>query len=267
MIFIIANIPVVYYITLMKIFSFVRFVIITGLLIFIFPLAAFPGDWSVTPIRLDLGRDAKSGVINVSNDAPEKLSVQMKAKEWSQDAAGKDQYTDTEDLIFFPKIMVIDKKEGRVIRVGIKSLAAAREKTYRLFVEEIPEPKNAVGASVAIAIKFGVPIFVKPLKEEVKGEIGKIALLGGVLSTEVKNTGTVHFRINSVNIKGKNSNGEETIKTELNGWYLLSGASRTYTTSFPKDVCAKTAKAEIEVKTDNFSLNGKLDVDKAMCSP
>jgi fimbrial chaperone protein len=251
----------------MKIFSFVKFLIIMGLLFIFFPLAAFPGDWSVTPIRLDLGRDAKSGVINVSNDAPEKLSVQMTAKEWSQDAAGKDQYTDTADLIFFPKIMVIDKKESRVIRVGIKSLAAAREKTYRLFVEEIPEPKNAEGASVAIAVKFGVPIFVKPLEKVEKGEIGTIALIGGVLSTEVKNTGTVHFRINSVNIKGKNSKGEETIKTELKGWYLLSGASRTYTTTFPKDVCAKTAKAEIEVKTENFSLNGKLDVDKAMCSP
>ena len=175
--------------------------------------------------------------------------------------AGTDKY----DAI--PKIMTIDKKEDRIIRAGIKALAVAREKTYRLFIEEIPEPKKAEGASVAIAIKFGVPIFVKPLKEVEKGEIGKVGLQGGVLNATVSNTGTVHFRINSVNIQGKNSKGEETYKTELAGWYLLSGASRIYTASFPKEACDKTAKVEVEVKTDKFLLNGKLDVDKTMCSP
>ena len=111
----------------------------------------------MTPIRLDLGKDAKSSVITVTNEAEEKLNVQMKAMEWSQDADGKDVYTDTSDIIFFPKIMTIEKKEDRIIRVGIKALAVLREKTYRLFVEEIPEPKKAQGTSVAIAIRFGVP--------------------------------------------------------------------------------------------------------------
>jgi fimbrial chaperone protein len=221
----------------------------------------------VTPIRLDFGREVKSGVITVTNDASEKLNVQMKAMEWTQDAEGKDVYTDTTDIIFFPKIMTIDKKEDRIIRAGIKAPAVVREKTYRLFIEEIPEPKKAEGASVAIAIKFGVPIFVKPLKAEEKGEIGKIGLLGGALNATVSNTGTVHFRIDSVTIQGKNSKGEETYKTEIAGWYLLSGTSRIYTASLPKEACDKTAKMEVEVKTDKLLLTGKLDVDKTMCSP
>lgn len=252
----------------MKIFSFKKAVLHAVLLAAVsFPLDVFPGDWRVTPIRLDFGREVKSGVITVTNDASEKLNVQMKAMEWTQDAEGKDVYTDTTDIIFFPKIMTIDKKEDRIIRAGIKAPAVVREKTYRLFIEEIPEPKKAEGASVAIAIKFGVPIFVKPLKAEEKGEIGKIGLLGGALNATVSNTGTVHFRIDSVAIQGKNSKGEETYKTELAGWYLLSGTSRIYTASLPKEACDKTAKVEVEVKTDKLLLNGKLDVDKTMCSP
>jgi len=243
------------------------FMVSVFLMIGLNPGPAFSGDWRVTPIRLDLGKDTKSGVITLTNEAQGKLNVQMKAMEWSQDADGKDQYIDTSDIIFFPKIMTVEKNEDRIIRVGIKIPAVAKEKTYRLFVEEIPEPRKSEGASVAIAINFGVPIFVKPVKEEEKAEIAKIELKKDVLSTVVKNTGNVHFRINAVSIKGKNGKGEETFKTELGGWYLLNGAVRTYTASLPKEACGNTATMEVEVKTDNFSLNGRLDVDKAMCSP
>jgi fimbrial chaperone protein len=253
--------------TEMKTKIHIKLILVACVLVIILPCNAFSGDWRVTPIRLDLGKDAKSSVITVTNEAEEKLNVQMKAMEWSQDADGKDVYTDTSDIIFFPKIMTIEKKEDRIIRVGIKALAVLREKTYRLFVEEIPEPKKAQGTSVAIAIRFGVPIFVIPVKEEEKGEIGKIELSKGVLSAVVKNTGNQHFRINSINVKGKNTKGEEVFATELSGWYLLTGVARTYSTILQKEACDKTAKVEVEVKTEKFTLNGKLDVDKAMCSP
>lgn len=231
------------------------------------PRAASCGEWRVTPIRLDLGRDAKTGVITVSNDADAKLQVQMKAMQWSQDVEGKDVYTESSDLIFFPKIMIFEKKEEKILRAGIKIPAAAKEKTYRLFIEEIPEPRKGEGANIAIAIKFGVPIFVKPLKEEPKGEIEKPGISKGAVGMIVKNSGNVHFRIESITVKGKDLKGDEKFSKELSGWYLLSGVSRSYTTTIPQDVCAAVAKVSIEVKTDKFTLNGNLDADKTMCLP
>jgi fimbrial chaperone protein len=232
------------------------------------PLSSFAGEWRVTPISLDLGKDAKSGVITVSNDAAERLNVQMKAMEWTQDAEGKDVYSETADIIFFPKIMTIEKKEERIIRVGIKIPALTREKTYRLYVEEIPETKKKSEATaVAIAIRFGVPIFVKPLKDEEKGEISALSLSKGVLTAVVKNTGTSHFRITTVSIKGKNGKGEQSFATELPGWYLLSGSTRSHSTSVAREACRNTARIEAEVRTTTISFSGKFDVDKAMCSP
>jgi fimbrial chaperone protein len=228
---------------------------------------AHAGEWRVTPIRLDLGRDARTGVITVANDADSKLQVQMQAFQWSQDVEGKDVYTESNDIIFFPKIMIFEKKEEKILRTGIKIPAVAKEKTYRLFIEEIPEPRKSEGANVAIAIKFGVPIFVTPLKEEPKGEIEKPGMSKGAVKIIVKNSGNVHFRIESITVKGKDLKGEEKISKELSGWYLLSGASRSYTTTIPQDVCETLAKVSIEVKTDKFTLNGNLDADKTMCLP
>jgi fimbrial chaperone protein len=234
---------------------------------FVIPSVAFSGEFRVTPIRLDFDRGTKTGVITVVNEGGDKLNVQMRAFEWTQNAEGKDQYTETNDIIFFPRIMSLEKSEEKILRAGIKIPATTKEKTYRLFIEEIPEPKKAEGVNVAIAIRFGVPIFVKPLKEEVKGEIEKVGLSKGVLDAFVKNVGNSHLIINSVDIKGKNAKGEEIFSKELSGWYLLSGVSRRYTTSIPQEVCRALSRLDIEVKTDRFKLNGKLDVDQAMCNP
>jgi fimbrial chaperone protein len=250
-----------------KVFSFLNWGMVGAVLIPLIPCAAYPGEFRVTPIRLDFDRGSKSGVITVINEGEEKLHVQMKALEWTQDAEGKDQYAETKDILFFPRMMTLEKKEERILRAGIRIPATAREKTYRLFIEEIPGPRKAEGVNVAIAIRFGVPIFVKPLKEEAKGAIEKIELSKGILNVRVKNAGNVHFIINSVSIKGKNVKGEEVFSKELSGWYLLNDVSRVYTTSILGEACKNIAKLEVEIKTNRFSLSGKQDVVQGMCLP
>lgn len=233
-----------------------------------FQSTALAGLFSVTPIKLVFGKDAKSGIVMVTNDGDDPLQVQMKAFEWTQDAEGKDQYKETEEIIFFPKIMMLKKGETRSLRTGIKIPASVREKTYRLFIEEIPGPKKEQsGAQVQIAIRFGVPIFVIPVKEELSGKIEDLALVKGVLNMVIKNTGNTHFIINFINIKGRDAKGAEIFSNELSGWYLLHSVSRSYKTDIPQEPCQNLSKIEVEVKTDQLSLNGKLDVDKTMCLP
>lgn len=229
---------------------------------------AYSSEWRVAPIRLDFDKGTKSGVITVSNDSSEKVHLQIKAAEWIQDAEGKDKYSDTSDLVYFPKIMILDKNEEKVLRTGIKASSVEKEKTYRLFIEEIPQPSKAEGASVAVAIRFGVPIFIKPEKEEARGEVEKIEMSKGVLKAVVKNSGNVHLMIVSINIKGNNKEGNEVYSRELSGWYLLNGSSRTYSTDIPQDKCMELEKVSIEVRTkEEINFNGKLDVDKEMCQP
>jgi hypothetical protein len=106
---------------------------------------------------------------------------------------------------------------------------------------------------------------VKPLKAEPKGEIQKIELLKGLASATVKNTGNIHFMINTVSIKGRNDKGEEIFATDVNGWYLLSDLSRIYSTEVPREICRDLASIDVQVVTDKLTLNGKADVDTAMC--
>lgn len=231
------------------------------------PTAARGGEWRVSPIRLDLGREAKTGVLKVMNDAEERLQLQVAAYEWTQDTEGKDRYEESGDLVYYPKIMTLGGKEERILRAGIRVPATGQEKAYRLFIEEIPQPRKPAGASVAIAVRFGVPIFVKPLKEEPKAEIGPVAMDNGTVSARVRNAGNAHFVIRAVVVTGKNSGGESIFSREINGWYLLPGASRSYAATIPPDVCPGVATVDVEVRTDKSTVAGRLDADRSMCPP
>ena len=244
-----------------------------GALVFLlvfYPAAAFSGQWRVAPARVFLDREARSSVITIVNEGEEKVNLQCKAMEWTQDPEGKDVYNESKELVFFPRILMVDKGEQRIIRAGIKAPATAREKTYRLFIEEIPQPKkgSSDSAQLTIAIRFGVPFFVKPLKEEAAGELTGLGMAKGIVSASVRNTGNTHFRIIEISLKGKDGKGEETFASKLDGWYLLAGADRIYSSPIPAGKCDTTKQIDITVTTDTkIILNGRLDVEKGHCLP
>ncbi len=221
------------------------------------------GNFAVSPIRIDFDRNTKTGVIAITNDDDDKLQLQMKAFEWTQDADGKDKYEETDDLIFFPKIATVEKGEQRLLRTSYKIPATDKQKTYRLFIEEIPGPQKtpAKGAQIAVAVRFGVPVFLKPLKEEVKGVVTSVHYADGKLNVTVSNPGNTHFFINALQLKS----GEK-VSDEQKGWYLLSGASRTYRFAMSKEACSALGKLDILVKTDILEFNHATDANVA-CAP
>src|SRR4051812_3587352 len=84
------------------------------------PAVAAAGEFTVNPILLELGAAARSGAITVRNDGKVPLSFQLQAMEWAQDTGGKDQYLETRDLIFYPKILTIEPGKEGLVRVGTR---------------------------------------------------------------------------------------------------------------------------------------------------
>lgn len=230
--------------------------------------SAWAGDFSVNPIRLELGAAARSGVISIKNDSPEPLSFQLQAMTWTQDATGKDQYADTQALVFFPKIMTIAPGEEGLIRVGSKNAVVPSEKTYRLFIEEMPgaTPKTAAnGTQINVLIRFGAPVFITPLKPEDALDIERLDIRQGLLTLAVKNTGNRHQMVQGIALKGSDASGSEVYRLTLADRYLLTGTAKSYSTVIEAGQCAKIASLAVEFKTDRLSVTRQLDVTRAMC--
>lgn len=242
-------------------------VVVAAALWLALPASSFGGEWRVSPIKLYFGKDVKSGVVTVINEGTDQIHLQIKAMEWTQDGEGKDVYTETNDIVFFPKMMVLKGKEERVVRAGVRSTGLPKERTYRLFIEEIPEPKAGGGANITVAIKFGVPLFVGPLKEEQRGAVERAAMEKGVVTFRVANTGTVHMVLDAVTVAGRSRSGDEVFTKELGGWYVLHGASRPYSVTIPQEACKKIDVIEVSARGGALILKGALNVRENMCQP
>jgi len=236
--------------------------------IFLTCAQALAGEFAVNPVRLELGTAARSAAITVTNEGNEKLSFQLQALEWSQDAAGKDQYKDTSDLIFFPKLMSVEPGQEAIVRVGLKLPSAGTERTYRLFIEELPGPRKApqgAGAQINFLIRFGVPIFAAPVKPQDGLAIERFELKNGVIELAASNTGNRHQVVKGVHLKGTDSAGNAVFALDIADRYLLSGTRKSYTSSLTAEQCRRIAILAVEFKTDKLSEMRSLDVARAMC--
>ncbi|HEV2008604.1 MAG TPA: fimbria/pilus periplasmic chaperone [Burkholderiales bacterium] len=228
------------------------------------PAASIAGLFSISPIRLDLNRQNKTDSITISNDEPErKIEMQAKLVEWTQDAKGNDVYVESNDLVFFPRIFSVDKQDQRVVRVGLKVPAAATEKSYRLFVEELPPPPDPdkKGAQILFVLRFGVPIFVRPDTEQLAGSIEGVEFAPAAAMVVIRNTGNQNFQIQSLSVKSQAG-----YEKEIVGGYVLAGATKHVAAPFPADMCAKIGKLQIIMKTDRIgTIERTFDWDASRC--
>lgn len=234
---------------------------------FLLALATAPahsGGFGVSPIRLDFDAAVKTGAITVSNDDTVRLSFQMKLFEWSQDKKGKDQYRESDDLIFFPQLMTLKPKDKRIIRVGTKGPPGGTERTYRLFIEELPDSgaERPKGAQIAVKLRFGVPLFVAPIKPQLAGAIEDAKLAKGEIRLQVRNSGNQHFRFEAITA---HAGGAALGQAE--GWYLLAGATRDYKIKVDHQACAKAGKMEIALAAGSLNLKQELEATPALCHP
>ncbi len=236
-------------------------------LFLIFPTNGYSVNFSVNPIKVYFNSSNKTSVLKVKNNSDEKVTLNLAAKEWSHDHEGNNIYNPTKDLIFFPKILTINKDEEKIIRIGTKLPPGSLEKTYRIFLQEVATPGQQDTTSVRMLMRVGVPVFISPLSTVSEGSIEKIEINKENLGVTVKNEGTTHFLMRSIKAKGSDEFGKEVFNTEKGGWYLHAGNSKNVSMKIPVESCFKTKNLQVTVDTDKLSMDKNIEINKAMCTP
>jgi fimbrial chaperone protein len=251
-----------FYLTFWKIAVF-------GLLLTLF-LAnnALAANFDIKPIKIFLDPKSKIEKLTLKNISEEDLTVQIKGYQWTQNEKGQDIYQETKDLILFPRITTIKQEEEKIIRIGTNLNSGSKEKTYRIFVEEIPsgEKIESTGSTIHMYMKIGVPVFISPGKKVEKGTIETVNIQKGKAEIKVQNNGNLHFMVSAVQVQGVDNQGKEIFSSAVDGWYILSGESRAYEINIPQDKCKNITRLNIEVKTNNNNIFKELvPVEKPMC--
>jgi len=225
----------------------------------------------VSPIRLSLNARSTSGLLTISNESDEILRFQLAAFRWSQGATGEMELEPTEDIVLFPRLLTLEPHRERKIRVGAAVAFAVSERTYRVFVEELPsaESVNPVAGrgGVSVLTRMGVPIFLQPSRTQAGGAIADAIVEEGRLRFEVRNNGNVHLMLEAVNLRGIGDGGETVLDKQVEGWYVLAGGVRQFDLALPREECGRVRTLQIEARTENATLRDRLELKPGACGP
>ena len=206
-----------------------RYTILSALFIVsaMFSVQAISGaNIGVSPTLVRLSPSKKTEALTIINKDTAPVNLQLDAKSWDMDENGKFIETDTGDFVFYPKTLTIKPQDQASIRVGYMSDFPNAEKTYRLFINEIPTitqanpEKNKVNIGLNNALSINMPVYVVPTNEVPPSqvELGEIRADNQKLRIGVKNTTSYHVDLKKVSaklLKGTSTLAEKSVDLKL----------------------------------------------------
>lgn len=244
--------------------------VITGLL----GLAAPPPEaraasLSVNPTKIQLSRQLPSTLLTLRNEGASATRIQITAHQWDQTLGGEMMLKPTTDLVFFPSLLVLEPGQSRAIRIGTTTPFTASERSYRIFVEELPPP--AAGAEEQSAVRMytrlGIPVFLQPDRAAPRPALSGLSLDSGTFTFRLANAGTGHFVPDSVVVRAVDANGEPALERKLTGWYVLAGGARQFTVPFETPECSRIRSLIVEAQVNEVVLKEQLATPQGTCRP
>ena len=227
---------------------------------------ASAATFTVNPTQIFLSGKTTTALLTLRNDSEETLRFQLTAFAWQQTPSGEISLTASEDVVFFPALLTLGPKEERRIRVGTTVSAAAQERTYRIFVEELPPADAAKENAVRVLTKMGIPIFIRPAKEVATADLRDLGVRGKSLQFSIHNRGTVHFVPQRVVVRALATSGEKLAEHDAKAWYILAGGRRDFSIDRPAGECARVASLTVDVEFETNVVKESLQTPGGTCA-
>ncbi|MGE5244149.1 MAG: molecular chaperone [Betaproteobacteria bacterium] len=228
---------------------------------------AAAATFTVDPTQIFISGRTQSALLTLRNQSTETLRFQLSVFAWSQAPSGRMALEPTQDIVFFPALLILKPAEERNVRIGSTTGFDVREKTYRIFVEELPPATRPAGsaAGVRVLTKMGIPIFLRPPKEIAAAALTDLRQEDGSLKFTLTNTGTVHFLPQTITVRGLVGDAPA-FERRLDAWYVLAGGRRDFEMPIPKDDCARLTSVAVEVQFGSDKLQERLQTPGGACA-
>lgn len=121
--------------------------------------AAVAADVRVTPVRVILSAAAPIASMHIENAGADELLMQLRLVKWSQHD-GQDLFEPTSDVIANPPEFRLAPGADQIVRFGLEAASGAEEKSYRVFIDQVPRAEDAKANQVQTVLRISVPVFV-----------------------------------------------------------------------------------------------------------
>lgn len=180
----------------------------------------------VTPVSLEISAPASAATITMNNPGDTPLKAQIRVMRWSMDN-GREKLEPATDVVASPPMASLQPKTDYTVRiVRLSKEPVVREQTYRLIIDEVPDPNSRVPNTVTMAFRYSVPVFFYATAQGTPTLAWSTERRDGTVYLSAVNTGDRHVRIADLQIADPQGS-TLTIAKGLAG-YVLARSSKSW---------------------------------------
>jgi fimbrial chaperone protein len=206
----------------------------------------------VSPTRLEKVLPESAGVITLRNGDSKPVKVQVRVFRWSQ-VMGIERLDPTTEVVASPPVAQVGAKNQytlRVVRVSKKPVAS--EESYRVLIDELPDPSQMKNGNVNFTVRFSLPVFFRAAETQA-GEVSwNIRRGNGGYLLSGTNSGATKLRVKDVQLL-QNSR-IISIKEDVAG-YVTAGGSAQFELGSAKGLVAGPAILKLDTDKGPVEVN------------
>ncbi|MFO1185549.1 MAG: molecular chaperone [Bauldia sp.] len=180
----------------------------------------------IAPVSLNFTAPAAAGSLTLTNSDSAAITVQARVFRWQQ-RDGKETLEETKDVVVSPPFAKVSPGGNYTIRVlRLAKAPVAGEESYRVLIDQLPEPTVVKDQTVRLLLRYSVPVFFDPATRPKPAVEWAVRRQGDRVMLAVANKGGGRLKLTDVDLV--DANGKSTrVSNGLLG-YVLSGSSMTW---------------------------------------
>ena len=102
------------------------------------------------------------GSVVITNPGESRIYLETVVYDWSQDAAGHDVLTESEEAVASPPAMWVGPHTTYNLRLKLPNGAPGQERAFRVMIRQLPDRNDIMAGRIVFALTQSLPAFVEP---------------------------------------------------------------------------------------------------------
>ena len=157
----------------------------------------------VEPVSLELTTPASAATLTLRNDDDVEVTAQTRVFRWSQ-SAGKETLEPTNDVVASPPVVKLIPHADYVVRVvRVTKQPVLGEESYRVVVDQIPQPQKQNPRTINLLVRQSIPVFFRSRQLSVATVSWSLSYENDKLIVTARNDGEERLRIASLRLRNQ----------------------------------------------------------------
>jgi fimbrial chaperone protein len=194
----------------------------------------------VAPVNIEVQAPTAAATLQLRNVGTTPLNAQLRVFRWVQ-VNGEDKLEPTDDVVASPPIAQLAPNADYTVRlVRVSRQPVSKGESYRLLVDELPDPKTQQNRAVTFVLRYSIPVFFYSRDTGDAKLVWSVEQRGGRVYVSATNSGDRHVRVSALKLQD-GSGATVPFSNGLTGYVLGRSAMRWAAPGKPHQLVANSS--------------------------